>query len=256
MNEYPSVVRVLSSIVVHGHTLDSSTRTSDSALTRQICYGVLRNYYQLNALVKLLLDKPLPRKHLDLHLLLLAGIYSVLYLDRSFQSSVNIAVEATTDLKKTWAKKLVNGVLRQFLRKKSELLVEIESEPEASSNHPKWLYDRIHSAYPNHADDIIEANNTHPPMTLRVNLLQIERSNYQLLLDENGMQSSKGRMADSSLYLKDPVSVDRLPGFDEGMVSIQDEASQLAASLISLSPQILRRILKPFPRRSGIVASS
>ena len=113
MQEYLDTVRVLRDVFERDRHLDEY---EISPFSRQICYGVARHYYSLNHTLSHLLRKPLPAKHLDLNLLLLAGLYSVDHLNRPAHASVNAAVEATTGLKKPWAKGLVNGVLRRYLR--------------------------------------------------------------------------------------------------------------------------------------------
>lgn len=148
MQEYRSAVRILTLVISKGKSLDACMTQEDSPLARQICYGVLRNYYHLSALLQLLLNKPLAAKHTDLHVLLLAGLYSVDHLNRPVHASVNAVVETSISLKKNWAKGLINGVLRNYLRNQSALNLQINKDPEASSNHPMWLLDRIQTAYP------------------------------------------------------------------------------------------------------------
>jgi 16S rRNA (cytosine967-C5)-methyltransferase len=109
MQEYISSVRILLK-VANGRSLDNAIGAHDSPLSRQIAYGVLRNFYSLSAALEHLLTKPLADKHQDIELLLLAGIYSINSLNRPAHASVNFTVDAAAGLKKPWAKKLINGV--------------------------------------------------------------------------------------------------------------------------------------------------
>ena len=235
MQEYISSVRILLK-VANGRSLDNAIGAHDSPLSRQIAYGVLRNFYSLSAALEHLLTKPLADKHQDIELLLLAGIYSINSLNRPAHASVNFTVDAAAGLKKPWAKKLINGVLRNYQRKAEAIAKSILDDREAITNHPEWLIDRIESAYPKEHEAIFAANQVEPPMTLRVNLAKTSREDYLALLQENDDEAHPGDLAATSVYLKAPRPVDRLPGFPIGLVSIQDEASQLIPMLLNLEP--------------------
>lgn len=237
MQEYVSSVRTLLK-VAQGRSLDQAIKTKDSPLSRQISYGVLRNFYALSGCLELLLSKPLADKHQDLELLILAGMYSIDELNRPAHASVNFAVEAAVGLKKPWAKKLVNGVLRNYQRKKEQLQVQLETDKEVQTNHPDWLAEMLESAYPNQSQEIFAANQNPPPMTLRVNLTKTNRQAYLEKLKAEGLDATPGSLCDTAIYLTQPVAVERLPGFSEGEISIQDEASQLIVSLLNLAPNL------------------
>lgn len=233
MQEYVSAVKILLK-VADGRSLDVAISTHDSPLSRQIAYGVLRNYYSLSACLEQLVTKPLAAKHQDIELLVLTGIYSIDALNRPPHASVNFAVEAAIGLKKPWAKKLINGVLRNYQRRKTALVSEMSTDREAMTNHPQWLVSRIENAYPDHADLIMDANQVEPPMTLRVNFRQTSRDEYLATLAQAGIEASPGQLATTSIYLKTPRSVDKLPGFADGLASVQDEASQMIPELLNV----------------------
>jgi len=234
MQEYPSAINALLKVIGKGRSLDVSFHTSDSPLSKQIAYGVLRHYYELDNIIKSLLNKPLGKKHLDLQLLLLSGIYSIDHLKRPNHTSVNAVVDAALALNKPWAKGLVNGVLRQYIRQKDKANA-LDTVAESFSNHPEWLELRVIRAYPEVANKIFEANNTQAPMTLRVNLLKNTRNEYQKMLGEHKIESSQGSLSPTSLTLKAPSSIDSLPNFQEGFASVQDQASQLIPPLLNLT---------------------
>ena len=236
MQEYSTANAALLNVIYKGKSLDVSFAKGDSPLSKQIAYGVLRHYYELNALLKNLLTRPLPKKHLDLELLLLAGLYSIDHLNRPAHTSVNAVVEATIKLNKKWAKGLTNGVLRQYIRNKD--LMREKISPDSMCNHPIWLQKRISRAYPKLAEEIYIANNTQAPMTLRVNTLKSTRSDYQSMLAEAGIQSQVGEFAPDALILDQAVSIELLPMFASGFVSVQDQASQLIPTLLNLETDL------------------
>jgi 16S rRNA (cytosine967-C5)-methyltransferase len=233
MNEYLSANQALLAVTDQGKSLDGSL--TGSSLARQIAFGVLRHYFELASKVDCLVSKPLPEKNADIQLLIMSGIYSIDHLNRPVHASVNACVEATSDLNKVWAKKLVNGVLRSYLRKKDQIVGQIQADRESVTNHPQWFISRIEAAYPDQALAIFEANNVQPPMTLRVNLKQQSREEYLESLASIDIDACIGRHAPTAIYLSRPVAVDKLPNFDTGAASVQDEASQLVAPMMDIA---------------------
>ncbi len=233
MNEYVESIKVLDQVLNDQRHLDDCL-TEASPFSRQICYGALRNYYYYSEVIDELLDKPLPFKHQDLWLLLLTGLYSLEHLHRPAHASVNHAVEATRMLNKSWAKGMINAVLRRYGRETDRIKLRINGESmQAQKNHPMWLIDHIETDWPDHPE-IFEANNAHGPMTLRVNLKRQTREQYLEALKEAGLGARPGVFSDTAVILDEPIATLKLPGFSAGLVSVQDEAPQLAPGLMNL----------------------
>jgi 16S rRNA (cytosine967-C5)-methyltransferase len=233
MNEYLSVIGILTPVLREGHTLDAGRDPASSPLARHIAYGILRHYYHLNAIVSQLVTKPLADKHLDVHILLLAGLYSVDHIKRPQYTSVNAVVGTADELQKPWAKGILNGVLRNYLRNKERITTSVP--PDAMTNHPAWLIEAIRTAWPDDAEAIFSANNDRAPMTLRVNLQKSTVDAYRQQLLQSGISSRVGNLAPTAVYLDQPFDAEALPGFADGFASVQDEASQLAATLLAPS---------------------
>ncbi len=205
-------------------------------LTQELCYGVLRWYLRLDALAGQLLERPLRNKDRDLHMLILIGLYQLGYLKISDHAAVNETVESARQLGKEWAVKLVNGVLRAYQRKRSSLDMLLDAQPETRFAHPPWLLNRLQVHWPQQWDSIAEANNRRPPMTLRVNCRRQTRDSYQGLLTQREITSEPVSHVSHGLTLLRPVSVELLPGFADGWVSVQDGAAQLAQQLLAVQP--------------------
>ena len=234
MSEYVEASAALVRVIRDGRHLDEALGSS-KPLVQQICYGALRHFFFYERAIDLLVDKPLPEKHLDVSLLILTGLYSIDHLKRPAHASVNHVVGAAPKIKKGWAKGLINAVLRRYQREKETLLPQIEESEEAVTNHPAWLAAIIQQDWPRHPE-ILENNNQHAPMTLRVNLSRITRSEYIEQLADNHIEAREGAFTDSAIILKEPTHALSLPGFSEGLVSIQDEAPQLAPVFMNLEP--------------------
>ncbi len=203
----------------------------DRALAAELSYGVCRWYRRLDALVSSLLQKPFKPRDRDLHTLLLVGAYQLLYSRVPAHAAVSTIVEGSRGLRKQWASKLVNGVLRRLQREREALEAQVDRVPAVRFAQPDWLYDAIHAAWPKHAVDVLHALQQRPPMVLRVDLRQTGRAEYVALLAAAGMTARPHAAVPSALVLDQPVPVERLPGFASGLVSVQDAGAQLAGEL-------------------------
>ncbi len=124
----------------------------------------------------------------------------------------------------------VNAVLRRFLREREVLVETALRDPVARYNHPRWWIDRLKQDWPEHWQALLEANNAHPPMTLRVNARRSTAQAYGARLAEAGVLAHvSGAQA---VTLAAPCPVTQLPGFAAGDVSVQDAAAQRAAPLL------------------------
>ncbi len=128
----------------------------------------------------------------------------------------------------------VNAVLRRFIRDRDAIVAAAIEDPRARWNHPEWWLARLRADWPGEWQAIAEADNTHPPMTLRVNARRSTAVSYVARLAGAGLAAEVG--PGHVVYLLRPVPVTRLPGFAEGDVSVQDGAAQLAAELLTARP--------------------
>ena len=131
------------------------------------------------------------------------------------------------------AKKLINAILRRFLREKNELLEKARKETEALWLYPEWWVSATQKAWPDHWQAILKAGNTAPPLTLRVNRKKTTTASYLLRLEQSGIKALA--IGEHAVMLEHPMATSRIPGFDEGLVSVQDAAAQYAAPLLDLA---------------------
>jgi len=204
------------------------------ALAQELAFGTLRWYHRLDAVLMRLLGKPLKHKDLDVRALLLVGLYQLLMLDMPAHAAVSETVDAVRALGKDWASGLVNGVLRNALRRRQALFEQVDAEPVARWSHAAWWLQRVQQDWPQHWQAVLQANNQRPPMTLRVNLRQGDRDSYLARLAAEGLQAQPLPFSATAVELATPVPVDSLPGFRSGAVSVQDGAAQLSAPLLML----------------------
>ena len=212
--------------------IDGSLDNRERALAMELVNGVLRWRYRLEALLSKLLRKPLRNKDRDIQLLLLLALYELMELRTPEYAVVSEAVELSRQLGKQWAASMVNAVLRGFIRDRQKLVALLEQDAVARSAHPQWLIDSLAQDWPASVEQILEANNQRPPMWIRVNRSRIPVDDYRALLAAADIEVEPHPLVDTALKLAVPVDVGRLPGFDTGLVSVQDASAQLAAVLL------------------------
>lgn len=130
------------------------------------------------------------------------------------------------------AKGMVNAVLRRFLRERDALMQQVLKQPAAAWNYPKWWIDATRAAYPRDWETILREGNKLPPLTLRINQRKTTTEAYLQMLASSGIGATC--IGPVAVRLERPVPVAQIPGFSEGLVSVQDAAAQLAAPLLDL----------------------
>ena len=213
----------------------------DRSLLQELCYGVCRWQPQLQTLLDALLERPLAPNESMVRALLLVGLYQLWHLRIPEHAAVAETVAAARLLRRPWAVGLTNAVLRAALRRRAELVARLEQDEVARTAHPRWLLDRLRHDWPADASEILAANNTRPPLVLRVNRRHGQREAYRAQLAAAGWEAQPVAETDSALSLDESTEPTRLPGFAEGWVTVQDAGAQLAAAL--LDPQTGMRVL-------------
>jgi len=216
--------------------LSSIKDLRDRALVQAICYGVCRFYPRLDVVLSHLLQKPMREKDSDVHALLLVGLYQLMEMRMPEYAAVTETVNATEKLKKPWARGLVNAILREYLRKKEILQKEIEQDEEAFYAHPDWWIQAMKKSWPDQWEKILNENNQHPPFALRINQKKMSREQYLEKLQLANLSAHVIPATHQGIILNEAISMDKLPGFYEGDISVQDGAAQLAAELLDLAP--------------------
>ena len=233
--------RIMASLLLEHRNLDrlfsieipGTLDNRDQSLIRELCYGVTRHFFELDQHLKKILNKPLRKKDTDIRAIILCGLYQLLYMRIPEHAAISESVKSATDLGKPWAGALINASLRRFQREKVKL-VEIPDDESVRFNHPQWMIDAIRNDWPGEWDRILAANNDKPPMHLRVNITRNSRASYMSLLQQAGIAAIIDPLTVTGIRLEQPVAVSVLPGFAEGLVSVQDLGAQYAPGLMDL----------------------
>jgi 16S rRNA (cytosine967-C5)-methyltransferase len=223
-----TVRRVLAGAALPAALAETDEASGARSLVRELSYGTLRFLGQLRGLVKLLADKPLADSSVEA--LIWVALYQLMHTNAPAHAVVDSAVRATVRLKRSSARGLVNAVLREFLRRREALLANVSRDPEARFSYPSWWISRIEGEYGERFAAILDAGNTRPPLTLRVNARRTGRDEYLARLAAAGIAATPVGVA--AVIIERPRPVEQLPGFAEGLISVQDAGAQLAAPLL------------------------
>ena len=225
---------IVDAVVSSGQSLDkaldeheSQVAERDRPLLRMMCYGVLRFHWHLQAWIDALLKQPLKARDSKVNALLAVGLFQLSDTRIPDHAVVSQTVEATRVLQRPKLAPLVNAVLRRFRR--DRFAEQPPSNDEAIFDHPQWLIDAFRADWPDDWQALIAASNDRAPMWLRVNPLHGSADDYLARLRDAGMEGALLAAAPQAIRLVEPQAIDRLPGFFDGHVSVQDAAAQLAA---------------------------
>ncbi len=208
----------------------------DGALVAELAHGTCRWFHRLEFFLQRLMARPLKARERALHALLLVGLYQLAETRVPPHAAVAATSGAAGLLGRGWATGLVNAVLRRYLETSEALAVQARSEPVARWSQPGWFIQAVEAAWPGQASALLEGLLGRPPFTLRVDLSRTTLAAQARELARAGLASRPVPGVASALMLERPVPVERLPGFGDGLVSVQDAGAQLAAPLLDLAP--------------------
>jgi 16S rRNA (cytosine967-C5)-methyltransferase len=222
--------------VLAGRSLDDALADDERAAAarrpavRDIAYGALRDYGAPDAIVAALAERRPPDRLV--RALLLCALRELRRGRRTPHAVVDQAVAACARIAKPAAAGFVNACLRNYLRGREHLEADAARSEPGRHGYPQWWIDRVRSAYPERWRSVLEAGNLRPPMTLRVNRRRTTVEAYLERLAEAGIAAR--RIGACGVRLAAPRPVDALPGFGDGLVSVQDANAQLAAPLLGV----------------------
>lgn len=222
--------------------LDGVDHPSARGAITDLSYYGLRWRGRGQALVGLLSGKPRLKPELleDFLALCFSLIWNVEQAKYPAHTVVDQAVKACGASRKLQAAKgFVNACLRNFLRDQEKWVELSGRKPQPKWNFPKWWVLKLQNQHPADWQNILEQANTHPPMVLRVNRRCCSGQDYIDQLQQMGLMAML--MGPQTVMISEPLPVQQLPGFKNGVVSVQDSAAQMAANL--LQPKNGQRVL-------------
>jgi len=227
-------LRDAASLVAHvagGRSLADEGIEAPRAALLDLTHGTLRRYGRVQAIVRELSRRGEPDAAVQA--LLWCSLYALDSGRYADYTVVDQAVRACGLMERWNAKGYVNGLLRSYLRERGSLEAQLRNDAQAHYQHPAWWIDAVRAAYPQSWEEVLAAGNDHPPMALRVNRRKAGVQDYAARLAAAGIGAK--RLGHEALLLERPLPVERLPGFAQGEVSVQDAGAQRAARCLDLA---------------------
>lgn len=236
-----AAARLVAATVHDGRSLDDLLADdpdtgSARGLKRSLAYGTLRWHFRLDAVLRRLAERSPERMPPTLRALLEVGLFQLVSGETAAHAAVAETVNAARELGHARAAGFVNAVLRRFQRERDALLAAVDADLALRTAHPPWLVEMLRRERPQDAVAILEANNEHPPMWLRVNRRRSTLADCAAALEAAGFRVDRHPLAPDALRIEPAADVRQLPGFAEGHFSVQDAAAQLAVDLLAPRP--------------------
>ncbi|HVC01161.1 MAG TPA: 16S rRNA (cytosine(967)-C(5))-methyltransferase RsmB [Steroidobacteraceae bacterium] len=233
--------RVVGAVLRDGVTLDAALRAAlpavavDLAATvRSLAYGAVRGFFRHEKLLAKLLTHPAGRLDPLPRAVLAVALYELQDRRSPDYAVVDAAVDAARAAAGPGPAGLVNAVLRRYLRERPALDAAIARDPDARYAAPAWLGARLRSEWPDHAAQVLAALDGQAPMWLRVDARRTTAEAYVASLRQAGLGARTEPRVPYAVLLDTPCDVQALPGFAQGLVSVQDLAAQCVAVALDL----------------------
>lgn len=228
-----------SNIILNKELKRYNLSDKDKALVTEIVYGTIKYKYTLDKILGTFVKKGI--KSLDAYVanILRVSIYQIRFLDKipSF-AAVNEGVELAKKKKSIGASKLVNGVLRNYLRNSKKVYYNENNTLEKlcfKYSFDKWLVNMFINQYGIElTESILKGLNERPCVTVRVNNLKDSYSNVYTRLENEGYDIEKGYASLESIRINKGKSIEKNLSFMEGLITVQDESAMLIAPSMDL----------------------
>lgn len=223
-----------SNIILGKELNKSNLNIQDKALVTEIVYGTIKYKCSIDKTIELYLTKDINSVEKHILNILRISFYQLIYLDKIPEYAV---VNEAVDLSKKdlpGLHKLVNGVLRNHLRKRlvykpsskiDELCYKYSFQP--------WMVKLFIKQYGDKtAQCILEGLNESPNITVRVNTLKTDFDEAFNKLQENSYEVESGEISPDAIRIIKGRSIELNPLFKDGLITVQDESAMLVAPLL------------------------
>lgn len=214
----------------------------DTAFIKEIVYGTLRHRRVLMGTLKPMFDFKITERNRVVQALLITAMYQIVYMRVPAHAVVSATVSACGDIGRKSFTSTTNAILRRFLREGAKV---IESDNDAVTySFPDWLVTRLQDGYDAATvKKILEASNIKAPLFLRVENSKVSTEEFVEHLAKKEISSTTSKLCKSSVKLDAAANVYDIPGFSEGLCTVQDISAQLTAVFLKLDKDKAMRIL-------------
>jgi len=223
--------------------INSDIKNIDSkynSIYRKSVLGVVENLMFVDWIINQMSKTKTKKMELEVLYTLRLSVYQLFFLENSYENIVvNESVEHIKIKLNIRASKFVNAVLRNIIRNKESIIKDMNKLPykeflSIKYSYPNWLISRwIEEFGKDKIEDILIANNSQSQFTIRVNTIKISRDDLIIILENEGMIVRKCELIDKGIIIENPVDIDKLEQYKNGLFSIQSESSMLAGQVLN-----------------------
>ena len=231
--------KAYSNIALNKNLNESNLMDKDKGLATELVYGTIKYKYSIDKILKSFLDKKFDKTDKYVINILRVCIYQLRYLDKIPEfAAVNEGVNLAKKNISVGASKLVNGVLRSYLRNKNKKYYNEDNLSEKLAfiySYPQWMVKLFINQYGEKIGEfILEGLNKRPSVTLRVNCTKGDFESVECELNESGYNVEEGIICPEAIRIVKGSSVEENPLFRSGKVTVQDESAMLVAPAMDL----------------------
>ncbi len=216
---------------------NSQSNHKEQSFASELIYGSVRWRIQSDWILGQFVHGKLNEYPIEVQEILRCSIYQLHHLKTIPGYAVlNEASMLARNFRKIKYARLINGVLRNYLRNRQRIRFPGEEDDliswySVSYAFPVWMVELLLQQYDsNTTEHILKSLNRRPWLTLRVNEKKIASCEYQQKLIEENIEFQPGKYLHEYLLLNNfKGSVKNLPGYDEGWFSVQDESAGFSA---------------------------
>ena len=235
--------RAVAAVAVRGANLDAALieacATADAHTApaiRSLAYGAIRGFFRHEALLAALRERSTRRPDPLIRALLSVAFYEIEDRRSPEYAIVDAAVEVARAAAPGRAAGFVNAVLRRYLRERSTIDARIARDPALRTANPAWLAARMRADWPDRFESILAALDAQAPMWLRVDARRTTAPRYLASLHESDLEGRIEPRVPYAVEITPPCDVLRLPGFGDGLASVQDLGAQCMVFPLDLRP--------------------
>ena len=230
--------------IVLGYELNKSNlNEKDKALVTEVVYGTIKYKYSIDKILKHFLEKNFEKTDKFILNLLRITIYQIRYLDKVPEfAAVNEAVNIAKKKVSLGASKLVNGVVRNYIRNKNLQYWKegsIFEELAFKYSYPQWIIKLFVEQYDLEiCEKILSGLNERPGVTVRVNSFKGNYEDVFAELEKNSYTVEDGYVCPEAIKILKGRNIEENPLFKAGYITVQDESAMLVAPAMDLKENI------------------
>ena len=226
-----NAVNAIYSVLFEKKTLKSNYTPQE----KYYIHSVIRQFFKLNFYLKNLCSSPPPKK---ITCLLLLGLFRLIDNPQETEKIINNQVSLAKGVGPKGFSGLVNACLRKFTKNQKKLEIKARGDIEARFLHPKWMIEKIKAQYPDSWREQLYLNNQEPSLSLRVNCQKISKEAYSKKLRLENIKHTTPASPPFAIVIQQSIAIKRLPGFAQGLFSVQGLASQQVPFLLNLQEKM------------------